>query len=425
MRSSVRSLSFVVTSGAALAVAACAVPASAPASAPLPASVKAAPTGWHIVASYPVGSSVYAMAASGPSDAWAVESCSKPCVSGDGVILRHWNGKVWQPQQQPVLANQAGNASPLFALPGSSQVWALYDLNDGQSPGIAVERADGAWAAPTAFPAGLGSIAVVAPSRSTTWAFRFAGLPPNSNSVVVRDTGSGWQAAPSPGISVTNAGASSATGIWVFGMSKHSNGLIGLAISRWNGSRWVSQAIPAAPSGSASSAASHALVVNSPADVWAFGYFTANHGTSKTPATPASASASPGLQGGGIASPAANATGAYWLLHWNGKTWRNVKVPYPLNPALASWVLGPDGHGGIWFAAAPVGGSREYLYHDTANGHWSRVPVPVLKGTSQTEIQGFAAIPGTSSVYAYGQAIPDSGGTEGVILKYDRSGRTA
>ena len=43
--------------------------------------------------------------------------------------------------------------------------------------------------------------------------------------------------------------------------------------------------------------------------------------------------------------------------------------------------------------------------------------IPTLKGATGTYITGFAAIPGTSSVYAYGRAAV-GGGQQGVILKY-------
>ena len=68
----------------ASAIAAHAATASAPPLAP----------GWRIAATFAVGSAVDDLAVSGPGSAWAVEACSKPCKSADGVILRHWNGKA-------------------------------------------------------------------------------------------------------------------------------------------------------------------------------------------------------------------------------------------------------------------------------------------------------------------------------------------
>ena len=60
----------------------------------------------------------------------------------------------------------------------------------------------------------------------------------------------------------------------------------------------------------------------------------------------------------------------------------------------------------------------EYLYHVSVAGHWLRLPIRAQKGAGKTEIAGFAAIPGSSSVYAFGWATTGGGQTRGVILKY-------
>lgn len=105
--------------------------------------------GWRIVASFPVGTSVDKLAASGPDSAWAVEPCRNPCKGGNGVILRHWNGKSWQAQPQPAMAKHTGDAEPGLAIaPGSKDVWGVYDLYDGKVHGSAVEWTGKSWGRP-------------------------------------------------------------------------------------------------------------------------------------------------------------------------------------------------------------------------------------------------------------------------------------
>ena len=74
--------------------------------------------------------------------------------------------------------------------------------------------------------------------------------------------------------------------------------------------------------------------------------------------------------------------------------------------------------GGAWIEATPAKGASEWLYHVSAAGHWLKLPIPAPKGARGTTIADFAAIPGSTSVYAYGEAMTHSGQTEGVILKY-------
>lgn len=350
--------------------------------------------GWRIVASYPAGSSIDDVAASRQKSAWAVERCAKPCRSGDGQILLHWNGKAWQPQRQPASAKHTGNAEPQLAItPGSPLAWAFYNIYDGKLRTTAVEWTGKSWAAPTLFPAGVSVQAAVAPSPSAVWTLGYAGDLNGPDTL--RYNGKAWKPAPSPGFAVGSADASPAAGIWAAGIAAEGPGF---AISHWNGTRWVSQQLPA-PAGSGASAGQGALVVSGPDNVWAFGYFA-------------------------FAATGAGTTD--WLVHWNGKAWSNVKVPYPLNASIMAGPLGADGSGGAWLAATPANSGREYLYHVSASGHWLRTPIPAVGGTKDTVIAGFAPIPGSTSVYAYGYVnvssskIPLGVDTRGVILKYGK-----
>jgi hypothetical protein len=104
------------------------------------------------------------------------------------------------------------------------------------------------------------------------------------------------------------------------------------------------------------------------------------------------------------------------LLHWNGKAWSQVKVPYPtVEPSSIT----QDGHNGIWLSAYGSTNFKAYLDHDS-NGHWSQVAVPAVKG-STTQLSMLSRIPGTSSVWAAGITYPNqnpNGISQGIILKY-------
>jgi hypothetical protein len=341
--------------------------------------------GWRIAATFPADSEVDHLAVSGPRSAWAVESCVKPCKSADGVILRHWNGKGWSVQPQPALSKHTGSSEPLLATaPGSKDVWAVYNLYDGKIRASAVQWNGKSWGAATLFPAGVGFSSAVAVGPSDAWAF---GSTDGGAPYAARFDGKAWSKAPEPGAGngIWVASARSADDIWA--QSIASIGL-SLAVSRWNGKRWVKQAVPVAPKG-AEGVSGLAITVSGRSDVWDYGYFALG-ATSHTD----------------------------WLAHFNGRSWSTARNPYPLSPNIMSGPLGPDAHGGAWIEATPAKGTSEWLYHVSAAGHWSKLPIPSPKGLRGTTIEGFAAIPGSTSVYAYGSAMTHSGLTEGVILKY-------
>jgi hypothetical protein len=381
-------LAAAVAATAIAGASAVAVTAANAAQAPRTARVPAPSPHWRIVAAFPKQSSVDDLAVSGQASAWAVQSCRKPCASGSGVILRHWNGKTWQAMPQPANAKHTGDAEPLLAMsPGSPVVWAVYNEYDHKTRASVAEWTGKSWAHPTVFPVGT-NFQNIAAEAATLWAFgskaEFGNTP-----YVVRFTGKSWSQAPSPGpaFGPWTAVARSASDIWAQALP--STG-IGLQFSHWNGARWVKQAVLTAPKGAPGAYGGLAgdLAVSGKNNVWGFGYFEFKTGST-----------------------------VYWLVHWNGKAWSNVRVPYPLSPTYVAGPIGPDGHGGAWLAANTPNPARAYLYHVTAVGQWSRVPLPTLKGAVGTQISGFAAISGTSSVYAYGSAV--NGATQrAVILKY-------
>jgi hypothetical protein len=335
--------------------------------------------GWKVVASYPKGSSVQSLAASGPGDAWAVESCDKPCAASHGEVLRQWDGTAWQTRPLP----SVGSVTQVAAVPRSTVAWAITGVRAGSHiRGVAVRWTGSSWAAPVLFPVGVELDEIVAEGPSNVWVFGLR--QQNQDSYAAHYNGKTWQTAPSPGFEVASVEARSASDVWVLGIG-HNPG--GLGISHWNGTSWSRSTLPALPAGVGAYAVQDAITAG-PHDVWAYGY-----------------------QGSGF-------NGVAMLLHLHGNRWTRVTIPYQVTLAGVVGPIESDGSGGVWVVDITKAGG--FLYHDSAAGHWTAVTIPAPPGTTGLQIYGFAQIPGSASLYAYGLAY--SGGlgpgySVGIILK--------
>jgi hypothetical protein len=351
----------------AIAVAACLGGAAQAATAP----------GWKLVASFPKGSSVQSLSAGGPDTAWAVESCDAPCAASHGEALREWNGKMWQSRPLPAV----GSVTQVAAVPGSTAAWAVTDITAGASErGVAVRWTGKSWAAPVLFPVGVVLTDVVA-EGSDVWVFGF--VQQNGDAYLARYNGKTWQTKPAPGYEVYSVAARSASDIWVLGIGSNPGGL---GISHWNGTRWTRSRLPA---GDGAYAVQDAITAG-PHDVWAYGYQRQSLNS-----------------------------GAAQLLHLHDNKWTKITIPYAVTAGGQVGSIGSDGSGGVW--VVDITKTGDYVYHDSAAGHWSAVAIPVPKGTAYPQIYGFAQIPGSASVYAYGAAntaLPGLGESAGIILKY-------
>ena len=99
------------------------------------------------------------------------------------------------------------------------------------------------------------------------------------------------------------------------------------------------------------------------------------------------------------------------VLHWNGRAWSRVPVPYRTQ---AVGDISQDGRGGIWMYAmglATPTGPPVYLYH-YRKGQWSRQRVPALDGQA-TEMGELSWSPGARSGWA-----ATNGAQRGLLLRY-------
>jgi hypothetical protein len=233
-------------------------------------------TAWIVQASPSPGGSGYSwlsgVAATSPTNAWAVGGYGKKGAStGHGLIV-HWNGKAWTVQASPNPAGSSGAGLSGVAATSSTNAWAVgdYQYRNGTSViwKLLIEHWNGkAWtvqASPN--PGGSSSSrlsGVAATSSHNAWAVGDYGYP-NGSSVIEKTliehwNGRGWkvQASPTPqffqdqSIQLSGVAATSATNAWAVGGAEDipspEHALFNpehTLIEHWNGRGWTVQASP-------------------------------------------------------------------------------------------------------------------------------------------------------------------------------------
>jgi hypothetical protein len=350
--------------------------------------------GWRISAVYGEDSGVYEIAAASADNAWAVENCTRPCHTGsEGYTLRHWNGKQWQVVTAKPAHEVDGDGLVRIAPGAKSMPWTVYSYKTFQQPAVA-HWTGKSWSAPTLLKKNVNITDEVTPSSSASWLFGWTTT--TGKPYVVRYNGKSWSAAPTPGVNVLSASATSPTNIWVTGTEiGAAKGSWPMAVSHWNGKKWTTSLLPRVPLPAKSAAEPLSIVAGGVNNAYALGYKTGPEGSI--------------VPNDGLI-----------LYHWNGAKWSPVTIPYQESQAFS---ISSDGHGGIWFWDEVDPGHHDYLVHYNG-GHWSEVTVPRPAKAFSAQIYGVTAIPGTTSLWADGIAsvpIPvgnNPGGTEGLILKY-------
>jgi hypothetical protein len=359
-------------------------------------SVPSAPPGWKLTAVYRAESEVASIAALSSGDAWATGvECGSPCDTST-LLVGHWNGRTWSLIRPPAeFVNNATNASASAVAPVSASVaWVFANENVVTNQSFALLRSGDSWAPTAKLAVGTSITTAVAPGRKDAWAFgEYVG---SFRPYAVHYNGRSW-APVSLGILGTDASALAASSIWVIGNTPTlpRSGLR-VTIEHYNGKNWSKARLPklTLPAGEALEGSAIDAVGRD--DVWAT-------------AVPVSASTGGSEQG-------------IFALHYNGKSWARVKVPYPVTMVNGPFLIAQDGKGGIWLSAdQPAGGDyRPYLYHDS-RGHWTRTTAPAGHGDA-TELLSLAWIPRTATLWAAGHEVPfpsnPEGTEQGVITAY-------
>jgi hypothetical protein len=341
---------------------------------------------WRIVQTFGLvggSSSVTSVAATSTRNAWATALVCGPQSCGPASLLvEHWGGSRWRRVPSPpgpatyvddalVSGNSAANA------------WVFTNSNAG-SYTRALEWNDSRWA-DFRFPNWSSINAAAVFSRTDTWAFgeieKDLLLP-----YVVRFNGRQWRRVSSPVIPQA-ASALAPDDIWTVGpMTKPSAGFA-LAAAHWNGQSWRTLKFPPTPLPPGVSTDPGGIVALSARDVWADLGLSTDTNTY------------PGII----------------LLHWNGKRWTRVKVPYATS--LVGDITG-NGRSGIWiFAAGPAPSLLTYLYN-LRKGRWARQQVPA-KRDNFTALGEFSWAQGADSGWAASDMSPGAT-SQGVLLRYGR-----
>jgi hypothetical protein len=354
---------------------------------------KAPPPGWKVVAVYKIDSEVASVAALSSADAWeAGTECGRPCDTST-LLVGHWNGKTWSLVSPPAefVNNEQEAYGSAVAPISATAAWVFADENVVVNHSFALLRSGSSWAV-TELATGTSITTAVAPSARDAWAF---GENVDSFSpYAVHYNGTVWSAVPF-GVLGTDASALSARNIWVVGEAPTvPKSRVRVIIEHYNGKGWQKAALPKITLPAGEVLDGSAIDAAGTHDVWAT-------------AVPVSATTG-GTEEGIVA------------LHYNGRSWAQVKVPYPVYSVYGPFLVAQDGNGGLWLSADQFasGAYRPYLYHDSG-GHWTKVAVPASHDDA-TELLSMAWIPGTTTLWGAGHELPfpsDPSGTEqGVVI---------
>jgi hypothetical protein len=232
-------------------------------------------------------SSLAAVAAVSPSQAWAVGSyltCSFCVPAFNQTLIEHWNGHVWRQQRSPSPGTADSSLLGVTAVSGKN-AWAVGSTTD--SAGFAqtlIEHWNGtAWTrvrSPNPGGPARSNIlfGVAAVSSSDVWAVGTAVQGPTDDTLIEHWDGSAWKQVPSPqgpagstGSFLYAVAAASATRVWAVGTYAR-NGAEQTLIERWKGTSWARVA-GTNPGGPLRTNLLSTVAVGSASSVWAAGFF--------------------------------------------------------------------------------------------------------------------------------------------------------
>jgi hypothetical protein len=353
--------------------------------------------GWRIVTvlRHCGNDSLSSVVATGPQDAWALGEPPWGGGPGCGADVEHWDGAAWHRIPVPSNVFLGDSVADPLAATSASDAW-IFPASSAQIGDLsytynyALHWNGTAWHA-SGFPRKLivGSAADLGPGD--VWAF---GVIQSSADTTVpytaRYNGQAWHQVRLP-VAPMAIGTAGRDGLWVIGPTvataakiASQQHIIGLY---WNGRSWRRLAVPkvAVPAGQSTFDAA-SVATGGPRGLW-WCYQAMNQSTRATRSG---------------------------LLRWNGAAWHAIALPAAISDVDA---MTPDGHGGIWLTADAGLDLVQYWYHYDG-GHWTRSLVPSPRGYGTT-VFGMAWIPGTTSVWADGEADANTGThTVGVIAKY-------
>jgi hypothetical protein len=332
------------------------------------------------------GDSLAAVSVLSSCDAWAVGSFQMGVTK---TLAEHWDGTAWT----SVPSSNPGGGDDEFegvAARSPADAWAVGGYYDGTAFQTLTELlSGGVWeqvSSPDPGGSGNGNFlnAVTITSAKDAWAVGDYSTSPHKGSLrtlIEQWNGVAWHQVPSSSAinSVLNGvSATSATNAWAVGTYDDGQFVDQTLIEHWNGKTWSRVPSPD-PSGAAQSSTLTAVAASSPSDAWAVGGFAVK-GVGTEPL----------------------------IVHWNGKSWTQVKVPSLDSPSLPASLYGVTiiSASDAWATGFSGTSSQTLIAH--WNGKiWSRVPSP-SPGTSFSQLRGIAASSATNiwAVGTYSSAAP-------------------
>jgi hypothetical protein len=348
--------------------------------------------GWRIVGVFGPRangqSQISSVDAVGIRDAWLAGVIGTE-TGAPSPLVRHWNGRAWRTVATPpgLSSSSAEFLGPVVAASSASDAWVIGSISADTPYSVALHWNGARWAR-FRFPdwSAINSAAVF--SRTDAWVFGQV-IVGKIGPFVERYNGKRWRGFSVP-IFPYESSAVSARDIWAVGQTVKRRGKspAPFAAMHWNGRSW------------------HATV------------FTGLHlpkGVSVNQAAIAGYSARNAWVLAGLAKGMGVFPGDL-LLHWNGRRWAKVHVPFPISQTIG---ISQDGHGGIWLSASgPAPTFRTSFFHDSG-GHWTRQFAPTEKGEI-TQLDALSWSSGANFGWAAGEAVPGDGTSQGELLRYTR-----
>jgi hypothetical protein len=335
------------------------------------------------------------------TDAWAVGSlCCSARHFGLGTLSEHWNGTNWTIVPSPDTKFNDDVLNGVAAI-SPNDAWAVGNVNQtsfkSRQP-LIVHWNGSSWTS-VAAPAGLTGFlrAVSADSSSDVWA---VGDDQHGHATVIHYDGAAWSQVTVP----TAAGSSalqgvkalSPTDVWLVGdqVASGTTVIAKTLIEHWNGARW---SIVPSPNPDPSSNILHAIGGASATDLWAVGQKGRDESTTGVP---------PGTR--------------TLAMHWNGTAWTAASSPSlgdqdTLNGVAATATTNAQAVGTFNNTSGSIPVARSLAERWTGTS-WVTESTPNV-GTTDNLLNGVAALPGTSTLFAVGFHLTVNGPYQTLILR--------
>jgi hypothetical protein len=249
----------------------------------------------------PPHTSMRAVAASSPGNAWALGEAYRPNSTWQDPVMMHWDGRAWRQVPLPV---PPGTFLSSVTVTSPANAWAVGSRPSASRPALAGQvpiavHWDGSTWQPVPLPGlpfggGVVLDGVSATSASDAWAVGSYSDRKQGDGFVLHWNGSSWSLVPSAPVGAAGPFvAATATGYtWLLGA---------VMAALWNGHHWTTIPVPLVGNHNGNRGGNTFALAASGYTAWVAGnYCTTQCGTSTLPL----------------------------LLRWNGGGWQRTPVPY-------------------------------------------------------------------------------------------------